>query len=168
MPCYTDTMEFILLGALLGVFVIMAMGQSRRRRAVSDQQSAMIDRLRPGMRVKTVAGLIGRIKEIREENAALKTVLLETGTGTMVGYQLVDINAIMMVMDEAMTNNVKEFDNAAETPATPAKTTFEEMKAASDGIKPEAGEPSISATPDFDAAAFVEKSNTKRKTPAKK
>ncbi|MCL2846160.1 MAG: preprotein translocase subunit YajC [Firmicutes bacterium] len=134
----------ILMGVLIGFLVLMMFLQTRNRRRMVDEQARMIDRLRPGMRVKTVAGVIGRIREIREENATLRTVLLETGHHDRVSFVLYDVQAIMAIMDEAMTN----------TPVVAAPEPTPEITEA--------------PATDFDAATFVEKSNDGRKPRTKK
>ena len=150
---------------IIGVFAVLLVGmillQTRRSKAMREQQAGMLDRLRPGMRVKTVAGVIGRIREIREENSHLKTILLETGQGSSVSFLLYDINAVMAIMEEVMTSTevVQQEVKEEAAPAIPAPvqpvTTFDRMKAEARGET-------------FDAAEFVEKSNTTRKKPASK
>ena len=120
-------MSFVLIGVMVVLIFGMIFMQTRRRRSAMEQQIALIDRLRPGMRVRTIAGVIGRVIEIREEGAGLKTVLIETGSGKHASHVLYDVNAIVMVMDESMAEVISE----------PVKE-------------------------EFDAASFVEQSNTQR------
>ncbi|MCL2756034.1 MAG: preprotein translocase subunit YajC [Firmicutes bacterium] len=146
-----NAVEIVIISVLVLLFVGMIVLQTRRRRSVMNEQMSMIDKLRPGMRVKTVAGVIGRIKEIREENANLKTVLLETGHGSHTSFALYDIQAILAVLDEPGANITVSNVTMEETPTN--APTFEEMQAQiNDG---------------FNAEDFVKKSNSTR-TPKKK
>jgi len=139
-------------GLLLGGLLLLVFGfffmQMRRRKSVMNEQVQMVDRLRPGMRVKTVAGVIGRIKEIREESSSLKTVLLETGNDKMTSFVLYDIQAVLSIVDEAGANVTISNVELTETPIDKSPT-FEELEAKSKS--------------DFDAKDFVEKSNKGRK-----
>ena len=138
--------NYIIVGVLLLLIVGMFFMQARRRKVVTNSHEQMLDKVRTGTRIKTVAGVIGQIKEIREESTGLKTILLESGHGSRVSYTLFDINAILEIMDEPMTNNIvpEKKEEAEEKPAT----------APSDD--------------DFDAGEFVSKSNEQRKRTNKK
>jgi len=89
---------------ILGVFVLLIVGmmimQTRRRKTAQAEYSGMLDTLRPGMRVKTVGGVIGTIKEIREEAPGFKTVLLETGSEKNPSLVLYDMQAIYGRVDD--------------------------------------------------------------------
>ena len=87
---------YVVMGVIVLMFVVMVTLQSKKRKKSQDEYTGMLDTLRPGMRVKTVGGVIGRIKEIREEGPGFKTVLLETGTSTV----LYDLQAIYGVVDD--------------------------------------------------------------------
>ena len=96
----TDWLMFGLLGGVLGLAIVMIFLSRRRQRRMVGNQVAMLDRIRMGMRVKTVSGVIGRIKEIREEPSGMKTVLIETGNDKYCSYMQVDINAVMEIVSE--------------------------------------------------------------------
>lgn len=87
----------LLLLVAMGGFMIFS---SRRRKQVQGQVEKMLDELRAGQRVRTVGGVIGRIKEIREESPGVKTVLLQTGSDKFPAYMLFDIQAIYGVFAE--------------------------------------------------------------------
>ena len=91
---------YITLGVIIGIFVVMIMMQSRRRKAAQAEYMGMIDQLKVGTRVKTVGGVIGRIVEIREEAPAFKTVLIETGSDKSKTLVLYDLQAIYGVVDD--------------------------------------------------------------------
>ena len=133
----TDWVMWAILGGLVGLFVVMIFLQRRRQRATMENQGAMLERIRMGMRIKTVSGVVGRIKEIREEFGGARYVLIETGNDKHSSFLQLDINAIMEVMGEESA--------PAEIPA------------------PVIEEPVAPAAEEFNAAEFVEKSNATRK-----
>jgi len=152
-----DWIMFVILGGLIGLFVVMMVLNRRRQKRVMEGQVAMLDRLRMGMRVKTVSGVIGRIKEIREEVGGLRTVLIETGNDKFNSFMQVDINAVMEIVGEETLVPATPPAQAIPSGATEHQPeTFESMKARSREGR------------DFDAAEFVEKSNNTRKKPTKK
>jgi len=107
---FADPMMLLPLLLIVGL-IIMMLWSSRRRKAARSETEKMLDELRPGQRVRTYSGIIGRIKEIREETPAhttekgvvipaVKTVLIETGNGKNVSFMLFDINAIHGLIPE--------------------------------------------------------------------
>ena len=95
-----EIVTYALIGGFVVIFGVMIYFQSRRRRSAQAEYTGMLDTLRPGTRVKTVGGVIGRIKEIREEAPGFKTVLLETGSDKYPSFVLYDIQAIYGVVDD--------------------------------------------------------------------
>lgn len=107
---WTDPINIVTIVLLLGL-VAMMLYSMKRRKSARTQVEKMLDELRPGQRVRTVGGIIGRIKEIREETPAtktdkgvvipaVKTVLIQTGSDKYPAYMLFDIQAIYGVMPE--------------------------------------------------------------------
>ena len=109
-----------------------------------DTQVQMLDRLRKGMRIKTVSGVIGRIKEIREEFGGMRTVIIETGNDKYSSFLQLDINAIMEVVAE-------------DIPQIEPEEQPEEKPVEQPAIEP------ASPEENFDAAEFVNASNNTRK-----
>jgi len=107
-------MEWILPAGLVLLLVVMMMFHMRRRKRYVSEQQSMFDKLRPGMRIKTVAGTIGRIKELRDEGGGVRTILIETGHGIHMSFMLIDFQAVLSIMDEAMTSTVVQ-----DAPVTP-------------------------------------------------
>jgi len=138
--------QWILLGGLVLVFVVMIMFQVRRRKRVMAEQETLLDRLRPGMRIKTVAGTIGRIRELRDEGGGQRTILIETGFGNNMSFMLIDFQAVLAVMDEPMTTSATT-PLTMQTEAAAEDCKFTEMQKESE----------------LDAKEFVEKSNKGRK-----
>ncbi|MCL2587648.1 MAG: preprotein translocase subunit YajC [Firmicutes bacterium] len=143
---------FVILGAMVGLFIVMMFLNRRRQRRIMDEQVGMLDRLRMGMRIKTVSGVIGRIKEIREEVGGMRTILIETGNDKFSSFMQIDINAVMEIVGEAghQAEAAPVIDHQPET--------FESMKERAREGREE----------DFNAAEFVEKSNSTRKKSSKK
>lgn len=169
-------------GIMIGVFALLIVGmiflQSRRRRQMVDQQSAMMDRLRAGMRIKTVAGVIGRIREIREEASGLKTILMETGHGASTSFQLIDVQAILNIMEEDRLVDGLGLSTQDQTPASapvapvvevaPAPTPEGEANPMHEKYNAMKEEARVGREAELDAAEFVKKSNTTRKRTTKK
>jgi len=108
-----DWIFYIILGVIVVVFVCLIMAQSRRRRQAQTEYTGMLDTLRSGMRVKTVGGVIGRIREIREEAPGFKTVLLETGDAKNPSLVTYDLQAIYGIVDDEAIMQ-KQMQQAAE------------------------------------------------------
>ncbi|MDR0461869.1 MAG: preprotein translocase subunit YajC [Christensenellaceae bacterium] len=99
---------YVVLAVIILVFTVLVASQSRRRKTQQAEYTGMLDTLRVGTKVKTVGGVIGVIKEIREEAPGFKTVLLETPS--LIRY---DLQAIYGIVNEekiaqAQATNVQE------------------------------------------------------------
>ena len=93
------SLGFLVVAVL--VIGLMLVSSNRKRRSAHEQITKMHDELRTGQRVRTVGGVVGRIKEIREESREMKTVLLETGSDKVgKSFMLFDIQAIYGVVAE--------------------------------------------------------------------
>ena len=96
----SDIGMWVTLAVIMVIFAALMIMQTRRRKTQQTEYAGMLDTLRAGMRVKTVGGVIGRIKEIREEAPSFKTVLLETGDPKNPSLVLYDLQAIYGVVDD--------------------------------------------------------------------
>jgi len=107
---FADPLMIIPLLLIVGL-VVMMIWSRRRNSAARQEAEKMLDELRPGQRVRTYSGIIGRIKEIREETPAhttekgvnvpaVKTVLLETGSDKNPSTMLFDVHAIHGLIPE--------------------------------------------------------------------
>jgi preprotein translocase YajC subunit len=142
-PWYQDPSLYImlLLVVVLGAMILLS---SRRRKSAQQKAEQMLDTLRPGNRVRTVGGVVGRIKEIREESPGMKTVLLQTGNDKYPSFMLFDINAIFGIFPE----EGHTIDGAPVLkPREPQTETLINGEVVSEGKSTE-----------FDAKAYVEKS----------
>jgi len=91
---------YVFFAVIVAVFIALIFSQTRRRRAAQAEYTGMLDTLRMGMRVKTVGGVLGKIREIREEAPGFKTVLLETGDPKNPSLVLYDLQAIYGIVDD--------------------------------------------------------------------
>lgn len=169
---FKDPTTYILFALIVIVAVMIGLQAQRRKRARAEYDG-MLGQLRPGMRVKTVGGVIGRIKEIREEAPTFKTVLLETGSDKNPTLVLYDIQAIAGVIDEdslnsataaAQLSSYEEAQKAAET-KTYADVLAEEK--AAKAPKKKEPKPDTYSKDDFNARDYVDKRNAVAKKSSK-
>lgn len=114
---------YIFLGVAVLAVIVLYYFQSKRRRAAQAEYTGMLDTLRPGTRVKTVGGVIGKIVEIREEAPGFKTVLLETGNEKNPSFVLYDMQAIYGIVDaDAIAKATAAATGTAGTSGTAAET----------------------------------------------
>ena len=93
----SDVYFIVVLVLALALMMFLSYRKNKQRQHAATK---LQDELRPGQRVCTLGGVVGRIKEIREENPQFKTVLLETGNAKNPAYMLFDIKAIYGVIAE--------------------------------------------------------------------
>jgi preprotein translocase YajC subunit len=155
----------ILIAFVVLMFVMMFISSGKQRKAQADFLS-MIDTLRAGMRVKMQSGVIGRIKEIREEAPGFRVVLIETGDDKNNAVVLYDIHAVQGIINEEaiMQLNIKarlEEEKNARL-AEEAELAEKQEVAYTTGVKPDA-EATIEHIKlngeDFDADKYVSKRN---------
>ena len=102
--------------------------QGRRQKKAQEDYMSMLDTLRPGVKVKMASGLLGRIKEIREEAPGFKTVTLNIGDGKNPVEMTFVIEAVQGIVNEEAINKLNaekmlataEAEKVAESPATEA------------------------------------------------
>lgn len=116
---------YITLGVIVLIFGALVFMQTRRRKTAQAEYTGMLDTLRVGTRVKTVGGVIGKIKEIREEAPGFKTVLLETGDAKNPSVVLYDLQAIYGIVDDEAVLRAKAEAQAAQ--AQPASVQNHEQ-----------------------------------------
>jgi len=80
---------FVLLGLIIVLYVVSFV----RRKKYSEQTQNMLEKLKPGVKVKTYSGFYGKIVSVKETTDG-KVVLLEMGEGNKVSYTTVDANAV--------------------------------------------------------------------------
>ena len=86
---------WIILGVvIIGFFLFSTFMQKKR----TDQVNTLMSELRPGVKVKTIGGVVGEIVEIIMVSATEKHVVIKTGTGENASTLTFDINAIGVVV----------------------------------------------------------------------
>jgi preprotein translocase subunit YajC len=149
-----DVFNLILISGLIAVFLAFILWQNSRQRRAQADYMAMIDTLRIGTRVKMASGVIGRIKELREEAPGFKTVLIETGGGKNVSYLTYTLDAVQGIVNEEALAQL----NAQAAAITPPYATPAEPEPAKE----------VRATEEtFDAASYVGKRNAASKKKSK-
>ncbi len=150
-----DIVSYILIGVLLVGMIVMMFVQSRRSKKAQDDYVAMLDTLRVGVKVKMASGLLGRIKEIREEAPGFKTIVVSTGDDKNATTMTFMIEAVQGIVNEEAINrmNVEQLAKAVNAQEEGAAVTNE-----ADNVTKVNGEP-------IDAKADVApKKSTKTRT----
>lgn len=140
----SNIVSYILIGVLLLGMVVLMLVQGRRQKKAQEDYMSMLDTLRPGVKVKMASGLLGRIKEIREEAPGFKTITLHVGEKNPVEMTFV-IEAVQGIVNEEAINKINAEkaiasvgtektteDNKSEVSATdvkPAKTVAKKRSA---------------------------------------
>ena len=101
----SNIVSYILIGVLLLGMVVLMLVQGRRQKKAQEDYLSMLDTLRPGVKVKMASGLLGRIKEIREEAPGFKTVTLNIGEKNPVEMTFV-IEAVQGIVNEEAINKI--------------------------------------------------------------
>ena len=102
----SNIVSYVLIGVLLLGMVALMFVQGRRQKKAQEDYMSMLDTLRPGVKVKMASGLLGRIKEIREEAPGFKTVTLNIGEGKEVVEMTFVIEAVQGIVNEEAINKI--------------------------------------------------------------
>ena len=87
----------VLLVVMVGVLIVLPMFTNKRRnKAINDLHSS----LRPGDVIKTVGGIVGTIKEIKDISPVDKEMVVETGVGDNKCTMVFDIQAVYQVLSK--------------------------------------------------------------------
>lgn len=101
-----DIVSYVLIGVLLVGMIAMMFIQSRRSKKAQDDYMSMLDTLRVGVKVKMASGLLGRIKEIREEAPGFKTIVVSTGDDKNATTMTFMIEAVQGIVNEEAINRM--------------------------------------------------------------
>lgn len=112
-----NVVSYILIGVMLVGLLALMFVQGRKQKKAQDDYMAMLDTLRPGVKVKMASGLLGRIKEIREEAPGFKTITLNVGEDKNVVEMTFVIEAVQGIVNEEAINKLNMEKMAAETEA---------------------------------------------------
>ncbi len=136
-----NIVSWILIGAIIIVMAVMVVVSGRRQKKAQEDYMGMLDTLRPGVKVKMVSGLLGRIKEIREELPGFKTVTLNIGEDKNVIEMTFVIEAVQGVVNEEAINKIKtenmlaDADKATEVKSENANENVDAAKTAKTSSK---------------------------------
>ncbi len=131
-----NIVSYILIGVLLIGMVVLMFVQGRRQKKAQDDYMAMLDTLRPGVKVKMASGLLGRIKEIREEAPGFKTITLNVGEDKNVTEMTFVIEAVQGIVNEEAINKLKMEAQLAEAENTEAETKINGVPVSETADKP--------------------------------
>ena len=104
----------VLLAVMVVVLIVLPMFTNKRRNKAVNE---LYDSIRPGDVIKTVGGIIGEVKEVRQITPVDKQMVIETGDDGNKTTMVFDIQAVYQVMSKANAPAP-----AAEAPAEPVKT----------------------------------------------
>ena len=127
----SNIVSYILIGVLLVGMVVLMLVQGRRQKKAQADYLSMLDTLRPGVKVKMASGLLGRIKEIREEAPGFKTITLKIGEDKNVVEMTFVIEAVQGIVNEEAINKI----NAEKMLAAAAVEETVEVKNVNDDVK---------------------------------
>ena len=133
----SNVVSYILIGVLLVGMIALMLVQGRRQKKAQADYMAMLDTLRPGVKVKMASGLLGRIKEIREEAPGFKTVTLNIGEDKNMVEMTFVIEAVQgIVNEEAISKLNAEKMMAVAEEATTANAEPVKANDAAESVKP--------------------------------
>ena len=134
----TTTWIFVaLLVVLVVVLLVVPMFTNKKR---AKQTTELHNSLKPGDVIKTVGGIIGTIKSIRQITPNDKEMVIETGEGDNKTTMVFDIQALYQVMSRA-DEPVDAFEQKADEPAAVAPAPAEEKVEAETPVEGTADEP---------------------------
>ena len=102
-----------LLVVMVVVLIVLPMFTNKRRNKAVNE---LYNSIRPGDIIKTVGGIIGEVKEIKELSPVDKQMVIETGAEGSKTTMVFDIQAVYQVIDKV----------AAPTPIQPTETVATE------------------------------------------
>ena len=135
----SNIVSYIMLGAVVIAMFVFLLLQGRKQKKAQEDYMGMLDSLRPGVKVKMASGLLGRIKDIREEAPGFKTVTLNIGEGKNVVEMTFVIEAVQGIVNEEAISRLQAEKLATEANNESSKEEkVEEVKA--EEVKTEADE----------------------------
>lgn len=135
----SNIVSYIMLGAVVIAMFVFLLLQGRKQKKAQEDYMGMLDSLRPGVKVKMASGLLGRIKDIREEAPGFKTVTLNIGEGKNVVEMTFVIEAVQGIVNEEAISRLQAEKLAAEANNESSKEEkVEEVQA--EEVKTEADE----------------------------
>ena len=112
-----NIVSLILLSVVLVAMFAFMLVQGRKQKKAQDDYLAMLDSLRPGVKVKMASGLLGRIKDIHEVAPGFKTITLNIGEDKNVVEMTFVIEAVQGIVNEEAINRLNMEKATAEAKA---------------------------------------------------
>lgn len=110
----TTIVFIVLLVVLIVALLVVPMFTNKKR---AKQTEELHRSLQPGDLIKTVGGIIGTIKEIRQVSPVDREMVIETGEGDNKTTMVFDIQALYQVMSRNNTAISEEINNDTATTA---------------------------------------------------
>lgn len=134
----TTIVFIVLLVVLIVALLVVPMFTNKKR---AKQTEELHNSLQPGDLIKTVGGIIGTIKEIRQVSPVDKEMIIETGVGDNKTTMTFDIAALYQVMSRtssAAVEKTEEEDKATEPDVAEEKPAVEPIVAVEEPVAEEA------------------------------
>lgn len=123
-----NIVSLILLSVVLVAMFAFMLVQGRKQKKAQDDYMAMLDSLRPGVKVKMASGLLGRIKDIHEVAPGFKTITLNIGEDKNVVEMTFVIEAVQGIVNEEAINRLNMEKATAEAKAEASVENKDEDK----------------------------------------
>lgn len=108
----------VLLAVMVVVLIVLPMFTNKRRNKAVNE---LYNSIRPGDVIKTVGGIIGEVKEVREITPVDKQMVIETGAEGSKTTMVFDIQAVYQIVSKVAAPAVETpAETVAETTAEPA------------------------------------------------
>ena len=124
------TIIFIVLLVILIIALLVVPMFTNKKRA--KQVDELHRSLQPGDLIKTVGGVIGTIKEIRQISPADKEMVIETGDGDNKTTMVFDIQALYQIMSRSNTVVAAKEEDTQEETAPETEPVAEETRVVPD------------------------------------
>ncbi|MCM1367383.1 MAG: preprotein translocase subunit YajC [Roseburia sp.] len=142
-----------LLVVLVVVLLVVPMFTNKKR---AKQTSELHNSLRPGDVIKTVGGIIGTIKEVRQVSPVDKEMVIETGEGDNKTTMVFDIQAFYQVMSRAAGSSSQVFENEDTSAQPTAEAASVEPVAEEEPVaEKEQPQAAVEPTPEAEEAAVA-------------
>ena len=123
-----NIVSLILLSVVLVAMFAFMLVQGRKQKKAQDDYMAMLDSLRPGVKVKMASGLLGRIKDIHEVAPGFKTITLNIGEDKNIVEMTFVIEAVQGIVNEEAINRLNMEKATAEAKAEASVENKDEDK----------------------------------------
>lgn len=150
----TEITTWIFVGLLVVLVVVLLVVPMFTNKKRAKQTMDLHNSLMPGDVIKTVGGIIGTIKEIKQISPSDREMIIETGEGDNKTTMTFDIQALYQIIERAPrpesseTNDVFAPENKSETPVVAESEEKVEDKTVDNEVKEQPEEKATVATAD--------------------